>query len=264
MLIKLLKHEIKATGRIFLSIYALLVIFSVITKFVNRNMRVDSLFTGILVILPTILYACIIAGVCVMTLVLLIQRFSKNLLGAEGYLMHTLPVRPWQHIVCKLVVSSFWTICSVILVSFSALYMAVDVGGWRSFLETFRGILASAGATFRLSGNAFFWGFATILIVYIVEKTLMVYAGLAIGQLSSKQKVGASVGAIVGMNIVEQLLGVAVLAILGNWGKLVNMNGTNAEIIRFIFWWIICSAAAFGAIYAVISNLMLKRRLNLA
>lgn len=263
MLVKLIKHEFKATGRIFLPMYALLVIFSVITKYVNQNMRMDSLFTGILVIVPTILYACIIAGVLVMTLVLLIQRFSKNLLGPEGYLMHTLPVRPWQHIACKLSTSTLWTICSTFMVCLSALYMGVAVRDWGSFLTTFRGILATGGAMFDLSADAFFWGFMAILLASTIRTTLMIYAGMGIGQLSSKRKVGASVGAVVGLNIVEQLLGAAVLAIWGetNWAL---THGANAEIIRFFFWWVMGSALLFSVTYALVSNWMLKRNLNLA
>ena len=261
MLIKLFKHEFKATGRIFLPMYALLIIFSVITKFVNRNMRVESLFTGILVILPTILYACIIAGIFVMTAVLLIQRFSKNLLGPEGYLMHTLPVRPWQHIACKLVTSSFWSVCSMVLVSFSAIYMAVDISGWGAFFTTFRGTLAMAGAYFNLTADAFFWGLVVILVVYVINMTLMIYAGMGIGQLSSKRKTGASVLAVVGLYIAAQTAGVAFLAIFGDG---VLSGASNAETVRFIFWWIIGSSVIFGTIYAFVSNWMLKRHLNLA
>jgi len=263
MLIKLLKHELKATGRIFLPMYALLVIFSVITKHANQNLRVDSLFTGILMIVPSILYACIIAGICVMTLVLLIQRFSKNLLGLEGYLMHTLPVRPWQHIACKLATSTLWTICSTFMVCLSALYMGVAVRDWGTFLATFRGILATGGAAFRLSADAFFWGFVAILLAYAIKTTLMIYAGMGIGQLSSKRKIGASVGAVVALNIAEQLLSVTVLAIWGqaNWAL---TRGANADIIRFFFWWVMGSALLFSVIYALVSNWMLKRNLNLA
>ena len=263
MLIKLLKHEFRATGRIFLPMYGLLAVFSVITKFVNRNMRVESLFTGILVVLPTILYACIIAGVCVMTLVLLIQRFSKNLLGPEGYLMHTLPVRPWQHVACKLVTSTLWSICSMCMVCLSALYMGVEVSGWSSFIATFKGILATAAAPFNLTAAAFFWGFVAIMAAYVIKMTLMIYAGMGIGQLSSKRKVGASVLAIVGLNIVEQTLGVVVLALWGESSGILS-GGTNAQIIRFVFWWILGSAGLFSVLYALVSNWMLKRNLNLA
>jgi len=263
MLIKLFKHEFKATGRIFLPMYALLVIFSVITKFVNQNLRMDSLFTGILVIIPSILYACIIAGVCVMTLVLLIQRFFKSLLGPEGYLMHTLPVRPWQHIACKLTTSTLWTVCSTCMVCLSALYMGVDVSGWNAFFVTFRGMLATAAALFNLSADAFLWGILAVLVATVIKTTLMIYAGMGIGQLSSKRKVGASVGAIVGLNLAEQLLGMTALAIWGdkNWALI---HGANADIIRFFFWWVLGAALLFGTVYALVSNWMLKRNLNLA
>ncbi|MCL2811063.1 MAG: hypothetical protein FWD25_04140 [Clostridia bacterium] len=263
MLIKLFKHEFKATGRIFLPMYALLVVFSVITKYVNQNMRVDSLLFGILSYLPTLMYICIIAGICMMTLVLLIQRFFKNLLGPEGYLMHTLPVRPWQHVACKLLTSTFWSISSMCIVSLSSLYMGVNVQDWHSFIATFRGMLAVAAAPLNLTANAFFWGLIAVLVAYVIKMTLMIYAGLGIGQLSSKRKVGASVLAIVGLNIVEQLAAVIVLVLWGESSGILS-HGSGAEIIRFVFWWIMGSAGLFSVIYAFVCNWMLKRNLNLA
>jgi hypothetical protein len=59
-----------------------------------------------------------------MTLIVLIQRFYKNLLGDEGYLMFTLPVQSWSHILSKLAVSMLWTVvsggvalCSILFIS---------------------------------------------------------------------------------------------------------------------------------------------------
>lgn len=47
----------------------------------------------------------------VVTAVILIQRFYKNLLGSEGYLMFTLPVTVSQHLFSK-------TIIAVVMIGF--------------------------------------------------------------------------------------------------------------------------------------------------
>lgn len=261
MLIKLFKHEFKATARIFLPMYGLLIVFSVLTKFVNRFQNIDSLFTGILVVVPTILYACIIAGVVVMSIVMLIQRFSKNLLGDEGYLSHTLPVPVSYHILCKLATASIWVAASAAMVCLSSLYMAVDVKDWSGFIETFNGILASAGAMFNIPGKALFWGVLAIGVVYIVKMTLMIYAGLGIGQMAAKNKVGLSIIAIIGLQTVEQVLMAAALYL---FGRDILRHGSDGETIRFFFWWFLGEAAVFGTVYSLVSNWMLKRRLNLA
>lgn len=49
----------------------------------------------------------------VLTLIIQIQRFSKNLLGDEGYLMFTLPASVSQHITAKLVVAVLLDVLSV-------------------------------------------------------------------------------------------------------------------------------------------------------
>ena len=54
------------------------------------------------------LYGCLRAD-----LIIQIQRFSKNLLGDEGYLMFTLPASVSQHITAKLVVAVLLDVLSV-------------------------------------------------------------------------------------------------------------------------------------------------------
>lgn len=61
------------------------------------------------------LYWAIIMAMMVLTLVFVIQRFFKGLLGDEGYLMHTLPVKPWQLIFSKLICSIVTFIVSVLV-----------------------------------------------------------------------------------------------------------------------------------------------------
>ena len=51
----------------------------------------------------------------VATLIVVIQRFYKSLLGDEGYLMFTIPVKAWQNILNKLLVSMLWTFTSTVI-----------------------------------------------------------------------------------------------------------------------------------------------------
>ncbi len=61
-----------------------------------------------------------------MTLTMMIQRFNKNLLSDEGYLMHTLPVKPWKHIASKLLASMLWMIGSVVVALISILVITYE------------------------------------------------------------------------------------------------------------------------------------------
>ncbi len=95
MLGKLIKYEIKATARTFLPLFAALLISAGIYKLISA---LSAKAPQAPEIISLILYNIILVGVFVMTFVVMVQRFYKNLLSDEGYLMFTLPVKAWKHI----------------------------------------------------------------------------------------------------------------------------------------------------------------------
>ena len=55
--------------------------------------------------LMVMLYIFGIIAIGIITIVVLVMRFYKNLFTSEGYLMHTLPVKASQHLNSKLIVA---------------------------------------------------------------------------------------------------------------------------------------------------------------
>ena len=111
MLAKLIKHEFKATARIFLPILGTVLVLTgaaaltvklggilVLPGGTGWGGPVLGLASGLLCLLTFIAMMAMMTAAVVVT----IQRFYKNLLGDEGYLMFTLPVTPAQHITAKL------------------------------------------------------------------------------------------------------------------------------------------------------------------
>ena len=76
-------------------------------------------------------YVITLIGIFVATMLITIQRFYKSLLGDEGYLMFTLPVRPWQLITSKLIVSALWSIVSCVVAVGSIMVMAIGLDDLR-------------------------------------------------------------------------------------------------------------------------------------
>ena len=81
MLRKLLKHELRATGRIMLPLYLILVLAAVCANCSLRvlehsSLRLLNVISGVLIAL----FFIALIGVGVMSLVLMIQRFWKNLM----------------------------------------------------------------------------------------------------------------------------------------------------------------------------------------
>lgn len=109
MLGKLLKYEIKATSRTFMPLYGALLLVA----FINNLLSHSSFDLGFSI--TAMILTGLFVALGVMTLVVLIQRFNVNLLGDEGYLMFTLPVKAHQLILSKLITTIFWSILSCIV-----------------------------------------------------------------------------------------------------------------------------------------------------
>ncbi|MBQ1839376.1 MAG: ABC transporter permease, partial [Ruminococcus sp.] len=110
MLGKLLKHEFRATGRIMLPLIGAELLLSVLAGFSVRGLdRIQNMnFLGVTYIMTLFVFFLGLFAVGVVALVLMIQRFYRNLLRDEGYLAMTLPVSVDEHIWSKLIVSFVW------------------------------------------------------------------------------------------------------------------------------------------------------------
>ena len=114
MLKQLLKYEFKATGRTYGGLYLALVALAVLSGFSLRSSSKDD-FASLLLFA----YMVVAVAVAVVSVMTIVTRFTRNLLGREGYLMHTLPVTESQLILSKLISSVVWMLCSSIVGIFS-------------------------------------------------------------------------------------------------------------------------------------------------
>ena len=117
MLGKLLKHEFRATGRIMLPLLGVELLLSVLAGLSVRGLdRIgDMSFLGVTYITTLIVFFLGLFAVGVVAVVLMIQRFYRNLLRDEGYLSMTLPVTVDAHIWAKLLTSFAWFALEAIL-----------------------------------------------------------------------------------------------------------------------------------------------------
>lgn len=263
MLSKLLKYEIKATGRIFLPLFLALLLFAGIT-------RILSVFgpEKTPAVLSMVIYIAIMAGMFVMTLIMMIQRFYHNLLADEGYLMLTLPVKPWQHIVSKLLVSMFWIIASGIAAFISILMIAFRKGDIAAILSGFTTLYHQVLE--QLGTGAYLLSIEMIIafLITLASGILMVYAAIAIGHLFSSHKMLASFGAFIVLNTLTQIFFILVSLMPGTElfanlhmspDNLIGMQHILQLALAFgIFYTVLLSAAYFAA-----TNFILSKRLNL-
>jgi len=258
MLGKLLKYEIKATSRVFLPLYLVLIVFAVVNSFMNFNP--DDFSTSQFITLT--LYIFILVGMFVASFIVMIQRFYKNLLSEEGYLMFTLPVESWKHIVSKLVTSVMWIVLSCLIALLSILIIASQGINLSEFFESVRMIWDTAYSYFGASLYHFIVQIIVGFIVAMVSGILLIYVSIAIGHLSNNHKKLLSIGAFIGIYIVGQII--SAILFIGNNGYGLAYRITQQSPFPFaLVWQAIGISAIFAVIYFIITNIILNRRLNL-
>ena len=187
MLKQLLKYEFKATKRRYFGLYLALALLSVVLGVTFRQEHAlahSTSFQNLEVILM-IVYVSVILAIAVLCFVNTIQRFYQNLLGREGYLMHTLPVNENQLILSKLLTSMVWVLCSG-LVGIVCITVMVSIGvidsetfgmvDWNSWKQLWQMLYEEMGTEFWV---AMAW---TILInlARLASLILCVYAACMI------------------------------------------------------------------------------------
>ena len=165
MLSKLIRYEWKAVARVCIPMYGGLILAAMLTHFLLGNLErfSSTLYDIITMAMSTLCFGLFMAAF-VLTLIIQIQRFSKNLLGDEGYLMFTLPASVSQHITAKLVVAVLLDVLSVAAgaVCMLHIYASIAVGHLARKHRT----LAAFGAYFgfAVALNILFTGMLEIFV----------------------------------------------------------------------------------------------------
>ena len=212
MLGKLLKYEFRATARVFLPMYVLLLVMSAVARLVYGAQMNEAKGTllNILTVVVTVAVIGLVFAVAVVTLLLICRRFWNNLLGREGYLMNVLPVTSAAHVWAKLIAAAVWTVASA-AVSIAALYIMLSGFGqnvgfsdlWE-LLRTLREVLQSYGIAGQV--NLLVTQIIVFILLSLLSSVLKIYASMTVGQLANKHRIWASVGAYFGIGIAESIL----------------------------------------------------------
>lgn len=117
MLGKLIKHELRAMLNKFSLVAIIFLIVSVIVRIMTlfEDAMEGSISFMMSFIFITSVFVIGLAGLNFFALFSSVTRFQKNLFGDEGYLMHTLPVPSYYHIITKFVAGLITWIVSVII-----------------------------------------------------------------------------------------------------------------------------------------------------
>ncbi len=260
MLNKLLKHEFAATGRFLVPMYLLLLVIA----FFDRLVLNFDIFHGVLNVVPaflTMAYVVSIIAIIVVTFVLLVMRFYRNLLGDEGYLMFTLPVRPDQLITTKLISSMIWTFLSILVVVISLMIAFSNPELMQKIAEGFRETMNELYRVFGGNATLLIIEFVLIVLFGGAMNILMVYLSIAFGQLFNGHRVLGSFLSYVGIYTVTQI----VVSLIIGVGSLYFREPleTIETVPQILLPCAILVMAVISAVYYFFINYIFKRKLNL-
>jgi hypothetical protein len=260
MLGKLIKHEFNATGRIFLPIYCILLILSLVNR-VLISIDIASKPLRVLRGFSIAAYTLTILATLVVTFVIMIIRFYKNLMSDEGYLMFTLPTKPSMLIVSKFIVSLIWIATGFIAVCCSLLLMlgtSENMVLLRDFINlAFRELKTSFGGRFTL----LIAELLIMTILSIIQQIMLIYVSIAIGHLFSGHKLLGSFISYIGISTVIQIFAVTILII---WAHIAGTSIDALEALpQQVFPFSIIFLVVCSSLFYCVTNYIFNRKLNL-
>lgn len=260
MLGKLLKHELKATSRLLIPLYLILIGMSILNRIMSSFQDINWMMKLISNMLITGFLFILVAAFAV-TAILMVTRFYKNLIGDEGYLMFTLPVKPNQLLTSKLIISIFWLFISIVSVIVTLYIIFATPERMYLVYQNLNEISEELKIAFRGSLQVAVLELILLCFISIIANILMLYLSIAIGQLFNGHRILGSFIAYIGIYMAIQILLFIIIGvcILFNWDTIYTFN-TFPQIFLplIIFIMTLCSIGLYGG-----TSYILNRKLNL-
>lgn len=197
MLKKLYKYDFRCSARKVLPIFIIYFVIAVATKIMNvLDVKHPIFETSLLVMIfafGILTFALVFYGFGTA-----MARFKKNLFTDEGYLMNTLPVKPWQHVTSKLLNAFTWGIFCMVATAVGICLMLFGeglLGEFSEFIKVVKHALADANAAtitelilallcvlgfiITLSLCGFFWTALESSFPYLKKRWVSVATGIA-------------------------------------------------------------------------------------
>ncbi|MDD4297353.1 MAG: ABC transporter permease [Ruminiclostridium sp.] len=271
MLRKLMKYEFKATARWFFPLYIAIVLFALISRTLISTQSVENdiirNLRGILTTISILAYVLLFVGTMVITLVVVVQRFYKSLLGDEGYLMFTLPVKTWQHTISKLLIAMLWNVLSA-LIGFCSIMLFIPSEEMSEIINELSKVTGVFNASFYILGGL-------ILLINIARTIIEIYAAISLGHIFNKHRIILSFAFYIGINTISQVVSMLILPFMYSpFVKVISEYGISIENSSFTFANMVPQLTTLSVIILVISvilsagyyiatNYLLKTKLNL-
>ena len=277
MLGKLIKHELRGSGRTMLPFILVSLFLAVMAGLSMRAMehQQDYSWFNILFGIVIFLFVAGLMAVCIMSVVVVINRFRQNLLGDEGYLMFTLPVSVDEHIWAKLIVSAIWFLATGLTCTLAVMLMLLcNINTFDIDWSEVGYVMGELGRMMKQFGILHIVGYCLEMLVMFFAGScvscLTFYCAMAIGYSFANRKVLLSILAFFGLDIFFTTFQSALIAALngipGVEMFLDNLDlsqvGTAGCVHIALLCWVLYLAVHAAVLY-IPTRLLLKKKLNL-
>lgn len=271
MLRKLMKHELAATGRVMLPMFALVMLAAVggnISTY--RLLETDNGFFNTLGVLLLTVFIVAIFAACLLAFALMVHRFYQNLLKDEGYLMMTLPVTVHEHIASKLIASMIWFALTALTIVLSVLVLTWQADPAMRFMLEVGDLVRSIDFSGRVMHAIIVCAEMLMLVIlWGAGFCLQFYAAMAVGHSFSSHKLALSFVAYFALQFALQIISVAVANLLvyfdldGALARFID-SASDFTAIHVMLLLLMGVALVFGAVHYAITAYFMKNRLNLS
>lgn len=264
MLRKLLKYDLRANMKLYLFIWPAMLLLAGLQRLL-LELPVTGFLSHFLMSLLTGLMVLALIAMVVLCFVICVIRFYSGLLRREGYLMFTLPVKPWQLLLSKLLAAMLTLIPTCIFAYFGiALILSGTTDGVWNTMFNFSQILdqpLSAG-TLILAG-------LTVLAT-VANMILRVYFVSCLGHLFRRARIFLSILFYYLIGVLMQITSMLTLVSVNyepntfvnsvfTWVESLSFNGAMSAFLGTI----LLINVAIGCVYFFVSEVILRKRLNL-
>lgn len=272
MLRKLIKYELMSQWQKYAVIYAVMLVLTVSFLLVDKGIGMLGYFpvAQFLASLLLVLFgaACVLS--VVMVFIFTASHIYKNIFKDEGYLMHTLPVREWQHIATKTICCYIWLFVSAVVAFLCFLMLAGT--GWLANIPTitsrlYESMLADGATPGFVRMFMLFLAFNILITPFTY--TLYFYFCLAVGNLFNGRKLLMAVVTFVSVNTLSQIISgifVAVIEMkyLGTISDDISYSFIEASgyINAVMIFSLVFTAVMYTAMAAA-TNYIMNKKLNL-
>lgn len=204
MLKKLIRHELAETWKIPALIFVVGLLLSLacaiyfyLTPFPEPDVEIN---VGKMSVF--LLYIFFMAAISLIISIFLGIRFYKNMYTDEGYLMHTLPVRPWMHIAAKTITGSILSYLAALFMIVSILPVTVIAMPKMAYItpEEMEEVSMVFSSLFGENTITVLFYLIPFMLVSSVSGVLLIYGAVCLGQLFGKHKVFSSILCYLGLN----------------------------------------------------------------